>query len=664
MENNNAIYSLSKTLVRANPLLSNDIKYIDFTGLETLIRLSARTIIFKWDSAEIILEIINNKKINKKSQFICIDNQLEPHERYQLSSNGIKFINIQKYIDIDRYKFMQWSAHENYKVLVVDDDIVEALDYENTFKKAGIRVKNIHPDIEILESIKHYQPDLLFMILNIDEIAADEFVKLIRSDPEYLILPIVFLSKEISQKSKQKVLDVGADEVLFKPMHSKELTYKLINRMQSHFFQLLNIVEEFHASKSIYHTVKDVEHEKLVSFIAEAQNNDSATVIWLKINNKLALQKKFGLSGFKNLCEDFLIQLPMFHVIFSLKYIISEGIFVLASENLSREHANRWVENIHHWLSNNYFAVRNKEFNIIIQAFILTHIPKKSNNELLIYEAERLLVNSKSNQVITYISEGEDQKHFYLIKTKLENAIKAKDFKWIYQSIISVKEENQEIFQLMLKVLTNDGKELKSIDYLDIANQTGLLRLLDRYTLEHAIRLIQHGEQNNNHRCILINQLISDYESDQHRCKIFEHIKKQKLPAGKLVFQFRQDLTEEHTSLLNELGKELRIADITICLSEFDATPMAWSLAKALDVHWLRIKPFGIQSKTLLEHNPDYLGNVIKKAQNLGYEVMVPNIDSANLTANIWKLNADYIHGNFIQSPVSDIHLIEGNMTA
>ena len=663
MAKNNVTYSTSKTLVNANANLSDNIKFIDISGLETLIKISERTILFKWKSIETILDIIKRKKIHKNSRFICIDNQLEPHERFQLSSNGIKFINIQNFINIDNYKFTNWSVHEKFKVLVVDDKYIEGLEYESTFIQAGIDVKNIHPDIEILETIKHYQPDLLFMVLNIDEIAADEFVKLIRSDSEYLILPIVFLSNKINKEAKQKILDVGADEILFNPIHIHNLTYKLIDRMQKHYFQMLNIKEQSHTSNSIYHTVKDVEHEKLVEFISDGKNNDAATIIWLKINNKQLLQKKFGLSGFKNLCEDFLIQLPMFHVEFSFKLIISEGIFALASEELPREQANHWVDNVHHWLTNNYFTVRNKEFSLVIQAFILTHIPKKANNELLIYEAERLLVSPKSNQIITYVSEGEDQKHFYLIKTKLENAIKAKDFKWLYQSIISIYDDKKEIFQLMLRVLTNDGKELKSIDYLDIANQTGLLRLLDSYTLEYAIRLIEHGQENNNHRCILINQLISDYESDQHRNKILDKIKRQNIPAETLVFQFRQDMTEEHSSLLSELGKELRDAGITLCMSEFDASPTAWNLAKTLDVHWLRIKPFSLQSTTLLENNPDYLGNVIKKAHSLGYKVMVPNIDSANLTANIWKLKADFIHGNFIQAPVSDIQLIDGNMT-
>ena len=661
MDINKAMYSVSKSLVKANPLLNNEITFIDHTGLETLIKRDPRVVLFSWNKINMILPIINNKKINPNSQFICIDKKLCPNDRFELSSKGIKFIEYQKFINIDNDKFVSWVSHDNYKILLVDDNIDEAHKYESTFNKSGIQVKIIHPDIEILESIKYFQPDLLLMVLNIDEIAADEFVKLIRSDPEYLILPIVFLSNETSVTTRQKVLDVGADEVLFHPIKNIDLTYKLISRMQDHYFQLLNVIEEIKPKKSIYHAVEDSEHSQLVKFITEAEN-DSATVIWLKINNKDKIQSKIGLSGFRNLCTEFLNILPTFKIDFLIKSVISEGFFVFASKDLNREQAKYWINNVHNWLLTNFFIVRKKDFSLNIQAFVLNQIPSKSNKELLIYDAQRLLINTKNSQLINYIAEGEDQKHFYLIKTKLENAIKARDFKWLFQSIINIHNDSQEIFQLMLKVLTHDGNELRSNDYINIANQTGLLRLLDRYTLEHAIKLIKLGNQDGTNRIILVNQVISDYDSDLHRHKILSQIKKQNLPEGRLIFQFRQDLTEEHTSLLSKLGKELRQANITICLSEFDATPMAWNIAKTLDVHWLRIKPFGLQSTNIKEQNLNYLGNVIKKAQSLEYKVMVTNIDSAKLTANIWKLNADYIHGNFIQSPVSDIKLLEGNL--
>ena len=654
------IYSLSEQLMTVNQELSSDIILSGDNDLQSILtNKNTNVVIFNWSSFDAIKMIINTDINDQNTQFVCIEKDINSEDRYFLLNYSIKFLSTDNFFKISANDFIHWTKLEKYKVLMLEDDIVQALNTEAAFKSASFQVKTIQTNIEVLESIKFYQPDLLLIVLNLEDISGDEFVKLIRKNPENLSLPIVFLSSDFSEESKQKVLNVGADEVLLKPISNENLISSLIKRMQSNFFQQLDISEEIPESKSIYHTISDVEYDNLINFISNNKTNRSASIIWIKISNKLSLQKMFGLSGFKNLCQDFLIQLPMLNVNFSLKFTISEGIFAFASDNFPRGQARQWANDINQWLTTNYFSIRGKEFNIRIQALILADLPMKSNNDLLIYEVERLLINPSSNKFVTYIAEGEDQKHFYLIKRELISAIKSKNFKWLYQSIINTQDEKQEIFQLMLRVKTKEGKDLKGLDYIDIANKTGLLKLLDRFTLIHAIRMIENGENKNIKRCVLLNQLISDYESKKHRAKVLSGIENQNLPKNRLIFQFRQDMTQEHTSLLSELGKELRQVNILICLSEFDASPMAWNIAKSLNVHWLRLKPFDSKSASLHLNSSEYIGKVIKKSQNLGYKVMVSNIDSADLTANIWNLNADFIQGNFIQAPVTDLRYIE-----
>lgn len=663
MKKTTNIYSLSSELTTINKDMSSNIVLITIEELtSSLTNQDKNIVIFEWSSIAEINKIIDGIVNIRNTQLICIWNNLSPEGHYYLLANKIGLLSKNNFINIKQSDFIHWSHHDKYKILIVEDDIIQALSNETSLKKADIIVKTIQTDIEILESIKFYQPDLILIVLDLEEIAGDELVKLIRKNPENLSLPIVFLSLEQSEEAKQKVLNVGADEILNKPISEELLVSTLVERIQNNFFQQMHISQELPDSKTRYHFVIDNQHDRLFRFISDNKQNKSASIIWIKVTNKLALQKKIGLSGFKNACKEFLALLPMFNVSFSLKLTVTEGIFAFASEELPRGSVSQWVEEVQQWLENNYFSVRDKEFNLNIQTLILSDIPMKSNQEILIYEAERLLLNPKTHHSITFIAEGEDQKHFYLIKKELLHAIQLQNFKWLYQAIICTDNDSIEIFQLMLRVITRDGKELKSLEYIDIANQTGLLKLLDRFTLEQAIKMILDGEQQSIHRSVLLNQLISDYESKDYRDKTLADIRNKNLPKGRLIFQFRQDMTEEHTSLLSELGKELGQVNITVCLSEFDGSPMAWNIAQSLNVSWLRIKPIDSKSSLLNLKSPEYIGIVIKKAQRLGYKVMVPNIDSADLTANIWNLHANYIQGNFIQAPVSDIKYIEGEV--
>ncbi|VAW49267.1 hypothetical protein MNBD_GAMMA03-19, partial [hydrothermal vent metagenome] len=226
---------------------------------------------------------------------------------------------------------------------------------------------------------------------------------------------------------------------------------------------------------------------------------------------------------------------------------------------------------------------------------------------------------------------------------------------WQYQTIISTQDETQEIYQLMLQIITESGKELSGSDYLEVASKTGLIMVLDRFTLEHAIRIIRAGEQKNIYSRTLLNQVFSDYQSRDLRTKKLATITKLNLPIGSMIFQFSQNEAVENISILGEIASELKQAKIKVCLSDFDFTKAAWNIARKFNVGWIRLKPFDKHSPILDSDNPDSLQKIIRKAHVLGYKVIVTRVDSAGFAADLWKLDVDYLQGNFIQTPVRDI---------
>lgn len=659
MDDQIQIYSLSSKLSDINSILKDIIAVISPNDLySSVIYNQSAYIIFQWNDINYIKRSINEND-TENTYYICIDDDISPENRLYLLNNNIEFLTKEKFSLANVNDFIAWTKKEKHKVLIIQDDAVQAMINKSLLNTAGITVELVNSKIDATKVIDSFRPDLVLIDLDHHQKTTENTLKKIRNITDNLTLPIIFLSPDASQSVRDKIINLGADDVLIQPVKSEVLVSTILNKIQGKFF-------EPHLSKTLpahlipeKHSVIDQEYEDLQDFININADNNSASVIWFKIINTNALQKKLGLSGFKNLCLKLLEILPENNVDFNLKFFVADGVYVFASIDLSRSKACQWVDYIKKWLQQQYFSIRNHEVNIVIQALILSDIPKKPNHNLMIHDAERLLTKTNTNQESAYLGEGEEQKRFYLIKAKLENAIKSENFKWLYQSILNTKIEKQEIFQLMMRVITNNNQELTSADYFDVALDSGLLKLLDRFTLEHAIALIQEGENLGIQRRVLLNQLFNDYESDIYRSKTLTKIKEYDLPAGRLIFQFRQDMTADHSNLIKQLGTELKQAGITICLSEFDASETAWQFAQELSADWIRIKPFNKNSILLDKNSAQYVGKIIKKAQKLGYKVMLPNIDSANLTANIWNLNADLIQGNFIQGPVTDIRYIE-----
>jgi CheY-like chemotaxis protein/EAL domain-containing protein (putative c-di-GMP-specific phosphodiesterase class I) len=647
------LFALSTTIKNFNSTLSTDIKVIDIVKVEKILD-GGKTaaILFEKKHLKQILSICK-RRVECKSRLICVGKNLSSDDRLVLLNHNIEFLTPEKFIDIGPYFFEVGLIENQPKVLIVEDDEDQIVLTEHILYNANISVMSISKGEEVLDAIESFNPDLVLMDLFLEGITGDKLVQAIRKVPIHRFLPIVFLTSDNSIESRMRVLNAGADDLLTKPINSDLLVSAIKNRIQrNHLFQ--SSVKNSQAA-SIVHNVVELEGQKLNKFLKENKNNPSASIIWLKVKNKHSLLKKLGYSGFKNLCKKMFENIPNYSQEFIIKLELAEGVFVFAADDMDRKTTRIWVERLYKWLSKNYFSIRKKDYYFDISAIILADIPKKNNQDQLLQKAEHILIDGMINQPITFLEEGIEERHFYLVKTQLEKAIKTRNFNWQYQTIVSTQDESQEIYQLMLRVITDTGKELNSSDYLDIANKTGLLRLLDRFTLEHAIRIIRAGEQKSVKTRTLLNQILSDYQSSKLRHKKFEVIKKLKLPLGSMIFQFSKDDAVDYMSILNEVGRELTQTRIKICLSNFDCSNVAWKIARKLNVSWIRLRPFGKDDAILDTDNPNNLSKVIRKAHILGYKVIVSQVDSAGFAAELWKMNIDYLQGNFIQAPIKDV---------
>ena len=648
------LYSLSKQLKNLNSMFSTQINIIDIDEMYGILdNINPCVILFsKNQITEVMIAI--NQKYTLRNRFICVDDDLRTDDRLILLNHNIEFITTDKFSQIN-FHFFEVGLKDNKqkRVLIVEDDEAQILITEQILRLANMEVKSITKGEEVLEFLDSFKPDLILMDLYLEGITGDKLVQIIRKEHKNKSLPIVFLTADTSLESRMRVLNAGADDLLTKPIDPDLLVAAISNRMQRSMINKPKIDKSF--LENTNHEIGNIDQDVLKLFFDKNIGNPDASIIWLKVRNHKALLKKIGLFKYKFLCQNMFKSLPSTGVEFSIRIEYTASFIVLASSKLNRKNAIKWVEEIQKWLTKNYFSVDGKDYYVLLNAVILADIPTKTNKEILIQNAENIFIDNAHNDEIILLEEGIEDKHFHTVQIQIENAIKTRNFYWLYQPIVSTQDETQEIYQLMLRIKTATGDELVSSDFLDIAKKTGLLRVLDRFTLEHAIRMIRAGEQKNITSRTLLNQILSDYQSKELRAKKLAVINQLKLPLGSIIFQFSINDATEYMSSLAEVGRDINQAKIRICLSNFDCSNNAWKIARKLNVSWIRLRVFDKDDPILDSKNPENLSKVIRKAQILGYKVFVSTIESAGFAADLWKLNIDYLQGNFIQKPVENI---------
>jgi CheY-like chemotaxis protein len=117
-------------------------------------------------------------------------------------------------------------------IMVVDDDPINMLLISEVLRRMGFDVIQMHSGKEVIESLDHYEPVLIFMDVNMPEQDGYTTTRLIRQLPEPLRhIPIVALTADAMKGDKEKCLAAGMNNYISKPFKLEEIELVLKNYM-------------------------------------------------------------------------------------------------------------------------------------------------------------------------------------------------------------------------------------------------------------------------------------------------------------------------------------------------------------------------------------------------------------------------------------------------
>lgn len=110
-----------------------------------------------------------------------------------------------------------------YRVLIVDDDAYLSESYALMLEAAGMNAAVLNDPRKIFERIEDNSPDVILMDLYMPRVSGFELAKVVRQTKRYLGISIIFLSSEGEMSKLRRVLDLGGDDFLAKPVAPDQL---------------------------------------------------------------------------------------------------------------------------------------------------------------------------------------------------------------------------------------------------------------------------------------------------------------------------------------------------------------------------------------------------------------------------------------------------------
>ena len=126
------------------------------------------------------------------------------------------------------------------KILIVDDEPVNvALLEEILVESEYTRLESVTDSTQALDVCRKFQPDLVLLDLMMPPPDGFAILERLRVETHNTFLPIVILTADTNEESKQRALEVGATDFLLKPFDHTEVALRIRNLLRSRRVHLL-----------------------------------------------------------------------------------------------------------------------------------------------------------------------------------------------------------------------------------------------------------------------------------------------------------------------------------------------------------------------------------------------------------------------------------------
>lgn len=113
------------------------------------------------------------------------------------------------------------------RILAIDDepDVTELICYH--LRANGFSPRALNDPVHSLATARSFQPNLIILDVMMPGFSGVQICQLLRNDPEFRTVPIIFLTARAEEGDRIKGLQSGADDYVAKPFSPKELVLRV-----------------------------------------------------------------------------------------------------------------------------------------------------------------------------------------------------------------------------------------------------------------------------------------------------------------------------------------------------------------------------------------------------------------------------------------------------
>ncbi|HTT00473.1 MAG TPA: EAL domain-containing protein [Steroidobacteraceae bacterium] len=229
----------------------------------------------------------------------------------------------------------------------------------------------------------------------------------------------------------------------------------------------------------------------------------------------------------------------------------------------------------------------------------------------------------------------------------IKAALMENRFRLVQQPIASLQGNDPGMFDVLVRMLDPQGKEVLPGEFLPAAERNDLLKNIDRWVVGASLSF---AAQRKTH-CLFVRLSKDTLRDGSFLGWIDNQMRSTRAEAARLCFQVPEDVAASHVTEFGTLAAALHKRGFRCALERFGSGRDPQALLNSVPLNFVKIDGALVQSLTRDAELQERVRQLVQNATRRKIETIAERVEDANTMAVLWQLGVQYIQGYFVHAP-------------
>jgi diguanylate cyclase (GGDEF)-like protein len=229
----------------------------------------------------------------------------------------------------------------------------------------------------------------------------------------------------------------------------------------------------------------------------------------------------------------------------------------------------------------------------------------------------------------------------------IKAALMENRFRLVQQPIASLHGEDPNMYDVLVRMLDQQGKEVLPSEFLPAAERNDLLKNIDRWVVGASLSFAAQRKPG----CLFVRLSKDTLKDGSFLGWIDNQVRASRAEPARLCFQIHEEVAANHVAQFKHVTTELQQRGFRCALERFGSGRDPQALLGEVPLAFVKIDGAIVQGLTRDTELQERVRGLVQIASKHEIATIAERVEDANTMAVLWQVGVQFIQGYFVHTP-------------